>query len=232
MIGDAGPAPLLALLQIGDSAFPIGAYAHSYGLEELIREGRIDGPDAAIAYIASTVVGPAITADAVATARVCEAMRLGDLATAVEVDHDLHAMKGASALRQASTSQGRRLLEELAATCPTDAVATFLGAIRDGATPGTHAAALGVAAAGYDAPPASAAAVLALGLATAMLQAAMRLLPLSHRDVQKALHQLRPTIAEASARLAAEPPPLAALHPLQEIAAMRRRCAAVRQFAS
>ena len=30
----------LALLQIGDSPFPSGAFAHSYGLEQLVRERR------------------------------------------------------------------------------------------------------------------------------------------------------------------------------------------------
>ena len=36
---------LLALQQLTDSGFPSGAFTHSYGLEQLVREGRVKGAD-------------------------------------------------------------------------------------------------------------------------------------------------------------------------------------------
>jgi urease accessory protein UreF len=60
----------------------------------------------------------------------------------------------------------------------------------------------------------------------------MRLLPVSHRDVQGTLHRLRPRIAEMAWRAADSRRPLESFHPLQEISAMRHEAAAVRMFAS
>src|SRR5438105_7913773 len=38
------PEALLALLQVSDSAAPVGGYAHSYGLEGLVQQGTlVDG---------------------------------------------------------------------------------------------------------------------------------------------------------------------------------------------
>ena len=74
---------------------------------------------------------------------------------------------------------------------------------------------------------------LLLGTASVILSASMRLLPVSHRDVQAALHRLRPEIARlARAAVEEADAPLASFQPLQEIAAMRHHVARVRLFAS
>ena len=60
----------------------------------------------------------------------------------------------------------------------------------------------------------------------------MRLLPLSHRDVQAILHRLRPRLAAFATEAASGPGTLRSFHPLQEIASMRHETAAARLFAS
>ena len=72
--------------------------------------------------------------------------------------------------------------------------------------------------------PEDVAAALLFSTANALVQAAMRLLPISHRDAQSVLHRVRDAIADA-ARVAAgaEPLPFTSFHPLQEIAQRHRR---------
>jgi urease accessory protein UreF len=77
-------------------------------------------------------------------------------------------------------------------------------------------------------------AALMLASATSILQAAMRLSRVSHRDVQAALHRLRPRIATLAADVQGGSAPLRprAFHPVQEISAMRHARAEARLFAS
>jgi urease accessory protein UreF len=73
-----------------------------------------------------------------------------------------------------------------------------------------------------------------LNAANALLQAAMRLGRISHRDAQATLHSLRPHIDTLTCQIEASDPdePLLAFQPLQEIASMRHERAEARLFAS
>lgn len=229
---------LLALLQLADSQFPSGGFAHSYGLEQLAREGHIVSPAGVEAFVRSVIVHQVATTDARTTAAAVRAAARGDLGTVLVLDEALFVTKAAAEARHASTMLGRRLLEEVGAhgEAATPLLSGYLDAVLRGDTPGTHAAAFGVAGATLGVQPEAVSGALLLTTASAILSAAMRLLPVSHRDVQGALHRLRPTIATL-ARAAAEAsldaaPALLAFHPLQEIASMRHAASTVRLFAS
>ncbi len=230
-----GAEGLLALLQLSDSAFPTGTFAHSYGLEQLVRDGILPGPPAVEAYVRSVVRLQAGSGDARAVARAARAAADGDLAAVCTVDAALFASKAAEELRSASTTAGARLLREVTAHPEgvSGLVAPFLGEVSAGRTPGTHPVAWATVgtALGVDAESLTGAALFAT--ANVLLQASMRLMPESHRDVQGALHRLRPEIAALAADATATAGlPFAAFHPLQEIASMRHRVAPVRMFAS
>jgi urease accessory protein len=93
--------------------------------------------------------------------------------------------------------------------------------------------AFGVVAAAHGIESRYVPAAVLLSAATAMLQAAMRLMRVSHRDVQAILHRLRPLIARLAAEVRiASPLALAGYHPLQDIASMRHERAEARLFAS
>jgi urease accessory protein len=221
---------LLALVQIADSFFPSGMFTHSLGLEQLVRERTITSPED-VASLARAVLERSVsTSDAVAAARAVRAT--GDLPALIEVDRELFAMKASAELRRATTDTGRRLLEEVAAHHSEPILLRFLEEVRAERTPGTHAVAFGVVAATFGATPEVAAALVMQGTVSAILQAALRLLPVSHRDVQSALHHLRPHIAELAQRAAEPARPLESFHPVQDIASTRHETSPVRMFAS
>ena len=81
-VGDLNEAHArLALLQLADSAFPIGLFAFSHGLETLIQDGAIRSVDSLEAHVrdwVGWVVGPG---DAVFVAAAYRSGSVGDLDT-------------------------------------------------------------------------------------------------------------------------------------------------------
>lgn len=200
-----------------------------------MRDGRVSDAAGVEAFVRSLVRLQAAEADARTVAAAALAAAAGDLAGVCAADAALFATKAPEELRTAATSTGARVLAELAAhdEARMGLVGAFLDAVRAGETPGTHAAALGVAGAALGVPPETLVASALFATANTVLSAAMRLLPVSHRDVQGALHRLRPAIAELAREAVAragEPP--SAFHPLQEIASMRHKRSSVRLFTS
>ena len=218
-------ASLLALLQLSDSGFPSGGFTHSYGLEQALNERLVWGVDEIEAYVRSVVLQSAATADARAA---CAAANQDDIASIVEADQALYRTKAASELRQACVSTGHRLVEETVIHLDALVLRAYAECISSGESPGCHPVALGVVSGALGVKPGEAASALLIGTANTLLQAAMRLGRISHRDAQAILHRLRPAIA--SLNLAGGP--LAAYHPLQEIASMRHQRAEARLFAS
>jgi urease accessory protein len=223
--------PLLALLQLSDSAFPSGAFAHSYGIEQLINQRILRGTTGLEAFVTSYLSNVVATSDARATHAAAAAPGLD---TVLRLDHALYRTRAASELRNACVQTGRRLTAEAGIHVETPLLQDYASALHEDATLGCHPVAFGVVSAALDVPPADAAAALMLSAANAMLQAAMRLGRISHRDAQATLHRLRPRIDALVQQIEAfdSDTPLLAFQPLQEIASMRHERAEARLFAS
>jgi urease accessory protein len=225
---------LLALLQIADSAFPSGGFAHSHGLEQAMREGLVKDVEGLEALVTSMLTQSVATSDACATYAAALAARDGDLSCIVAVDRALLSTKAASELRAASLQTGRRLLEEAALHVEALVLQEYALALAADQTLGCYPVAFGVVNVALGAEPEEIPAALMLSSANALLQAAMRLGRISHRDAQAILHRLRPQIADLSEAVVSGGASLTlrAFHPLQEIASMRHERAEARLFAS
>ena len=225
---------LLALLQLNDSAFPSGAFTHSYGLEQLVRRVVVRDITDVERFVRSVVMSTVASTEATAAFLAASAARSHDLDAIVELDEALHAMKPAAELREASLQTGRRFLEEVAVHVDSPVLADYRARIAADARLGNYAVAFGVVAAAHEIEPRYVPAAVMLAAATAMLQAAMRLMRVSHRDVQATLHRLRPLIAARAAGVRSDVgvPALAGFHPMQDIASMRHAEAEARLFAS
>ena len=156
------------------------------------------------------------------------------MASVIDADRALVRTKTAFELRAASLATGRRLLDEVSPHVDVPFLREYTTMVRTDRALGTHTVAFGVvcAALGVEDAESVVAALLLLSV-TGVLQASMRLLPVSHRDVQATLHHSRPiSAALASGVVAGGARPLRSFQPLQDIASMRHEAASARLFAS
>jgi urease accessory protein len=197
----------LALLQLGDSALPIGGYSHSWGLEAAVHRGLVRDPAGLEGWVRRWLrhaVGPL---DAVAVAGACRAAAEGDWGQLRHANDLLWASLAAPTLRHASRDMGEQLLA-LAGPWPW-AVAAVGGL--ESATPGAgpaewhHACVFGALAHCAGAAPAEAARVYLHQAALGAIGAGVRCIPIGHSHGQLALARLHGEIT-AQADLAARTP--------------------------
>lgn len=125
----------LLLMQVTDPTFPIGAYAHSYGLETYVQRGAVAGPGAAAAYVARQIAGPLCYTELLGMRLAYERAQAGDLPGLARLEALLAAYKAPAELREASRKLAARFCRTAA---PLLAAAPDEGAAgeKDGAAPG------------------------------------------------------------------------------------------------
>ncbi len=108
----------LALLHLCDSAFPLGSFAYSDGLESATSDGRVSSHDDLRAWVdvcldetIGRMEGPAVW-------RAWAAARVEDWDALDALDEELTALRPSSAGRQSSRAMGRRLLTTWSALHP------------------------------------------------------------------------------------------------------------------
>jgi urease accessory protein len=224
---------LLLALQYGDSAFPAGAFAHSWGLETAAAEGDVRTA-ADLEAVCRTLLRRQLgRTDAVAAAGACEAARCGDLDRFTAIDHRLSATRAAREARESSTRIGRRLIDAAAAAEAAGWLVDLRRVVHERAAPGNQACVMGAIAGRSGMDDVSAATLVLWTAANGFLNAALRLLPVTHDEVQAILVRLRPLITGlAKVACSADPLQIAGSAPQLEVWAMRHEVAAVRLFAS
>ena len=237
MMGADGSASFLAALQLADSFFPSGTYAHSQGLEGMATRGWVRNADDLGEYLRNLLTWSILPCDGVALLNAHRAAQDGDLATLVDTDWRLHAMKLPAELRVASGHAGRRILDETAPLLLGETGCAVHGEFRwlvtERETPGTGAVALGVAscAAGIDAE--NALLMHCHSFAVGVLGAAQRLLPITHTDAQRVLRSLHePVIGATTALQHRDWREMTSFAPQTDIASMMHEHDDVRMFAS
>lgn len=223
------PTSLLAALQHGDSAFPSGAVAFSWGLETLCVEGRVAAAGDVGAFVAGQLTGRWANFDRAALAVAYRAA--GDLDRVAEIDHLLEAQTLSREMREGSRRVGAALLA-VHDGMGTPGACEYRRLVREGAVPGHAAAVQGLLWRGAGVEEDAVGAMSAHAFATGLLGAALRLGLIGHLDGQRILAGLRPLVAEI---LATPPPPvdeIGSFAPEAEIAVLRHETADARLFAT
>ena len=100
----------LGLLQFSDGLFPVGSYAHSFGLESYTAAGTIRDASGVQSFLLSYLQGSVAPTDAVAALMASQAARCG-LPEAMErcltIDRSLDAMKPASETPRRQPANGK-----------------------------------------------------------------------------------------------------------------------------
>lgn len=215
------------LLQVNDSAFPSGAYAHSMGLEELVQAEVVAGPEELEVFLKEQIM-PGLLAFEVPVLAAAHALAgRGDLQGLRDLDEELEAWKLAAELRAASRQLGSR---RLALTRQLEDSA-LCGAYAAMGAPCHHLVVCGLEL--RTLPVEAAACAYAQQTVAGYATAAMKLMRLGQERcqgmVRRCVVELVPRV-EAACRV-----PLAEagwFNPLLEIASMRHARAAERLFIS
>ena len=103
------------LLQVNDSAFPSGAYAHSLGLEELVQAQVVRTPEELERFLNTQVMPSLLAFEVPVLAAAHRCAQREDLAGLRALDEELDAWKLAAELRAASRQDDTPLSEAYAA---------------------------------------------------------------------------------------------------------------------
>ena len=228
---------LLRTLQLADSFFPTGAYAHSLGLEEMVALGWVHSAQGVGEYLAELLANGVLPSDGVALLHAHRRAEADHLQEIIEIDCLLHAMKLPEEMRRASTQSGRRFLDESDALLSLEEVPEVFQEYRKSVisqdAPGNSAVAFAVLAWAAGIEVKLALPAYCHSLVVGLLGAAQRILPLSHTDAQKILRSLHGQIITGHRQIEdMHWRDMTAFNPLADIASMRHERAEVRMFAS
>jgi urease accessory protein len=223
----------LSMLQFTDALFPAGAYAHSFGLEFCVQAGSVRDAVGVEAFLWAYLEGTCGPTDALVSLCASRAGRLQDFDGCIALDGKLDAIKVPSESRNASRQMGRQILRVLIHTSTDAFVTRFGGAITDDVTPGHHAVCFGIAGAILNWPEEALVSSYLYAASSALVGAALRLLPLGQLVGQKILSAARPRIAKLASDLhERDGRDLWSFAPAQEIAAMKHANLEARLFRS
>ena len=107
-------AARLKLFQLVSPALPVGAFSYSEGLEVLVQQGLLAGPQDLEPWLCAELQRGAVAMEAAALGTLFSALRGGDLAAVVELDGWLLAQREAAEVRAQQRQMGQSLLLLLA----------------------------------------------------------------------------------------------------------------------
>ena len=185
------------LLQISDSAFPRGAFAHSYGLETYVAEGRIASAGELEEFIASVLRHGVATLDGVYLRAAFLAKAEGDLSKVLALDAAYDAARPVKSLRDASRSVGRQFLR----TARGFIKDTLLGELEEEArlerASGHYPITLGCVAEALGLRFQEGLESLCYGAVSSLVSVAVRLVPLGQTEGQRVISNLEGAVREA-----------------------------------
>jgi urease accessory protein len=227
------PAHFLALLQLCDTALPIGAFAFSNALETYTQRGLITDAAALQEWLATLLRHAVRGGHLLPVALAYRATAAADWPQLERLDQILTAMKHARELRDASEKMGQQLLRLAQRVWPGPAIEHVAALRLQGKLTGHHAVVLGVL--GHALGVTERAIVEAAGYQwlSGMIGAALRLLPLGQTAGQRLLNALLihlPAIADDIGRQSWED--IACAAPEFDIRAMQHETLYSRLFQS
>lgn len=236
----AGPAltangslsAFLSSLQVTDSFFPSGLFTLSHGIESFAQAGLLTPQSLAsiVADLIRSSVGPS---DAAGLAIAMRAAADSDLSTVARVDQRLTAIKITREPRETSIRLGRQLLALSRDVFESVLARDYLALVESRGAPGNQAVALALLKETLGIPVEAAVAGELYSFAASCVGAAVRMSEIDHRNAQRILLLLQPSIEAATAdALTRGLGEVGGSAPFVELMSMRHEEAELRLFSS
>ncbi|MBO7194874.1 MAG: urease accessory protein UreF [Alistipes sp.] len=175
------------LMQLCDSALPVGGFSFSCALESAVAQGLLRSVHDIEQYV-RVVVRQSLLSDGVAA---LHAMRSADsIAELCRADRALMARKASVEMRTMSARMGRKLAELGSELLPCHDIDEWLSCVVQHRAEGSYAVSQGLIFSLCGASECDLFAAVGYGTASMVLGAALRLARVTHRDTQKMLFSL------------------------------------------
>ena len=184
---------VMRLLQFTDSAFPVGTFSFSNGLETASFEGIVTNAKTLEAFALSQSHQAAFS-DGVAAIHAHRAFMQGNLDKCKEIDKYLYGFKMNDEARQMGTRMGKKLAELGVRLYDDPFVKEWLEDINKGETPGMFPVAQGIMFALAGVSEKDLFCSHQYGVINMVLGAALRCVKVSHYDTQQILEKLSDNI--------------------------------------
>ena len=224
---------LCGLLQAGDSFYPTGSYAHSFGLEGLIHEGVIRDRATLRDFLFRSALPALQHAELPLAAHAWHALAEPDWKQIGELCLLSSALKTAREARLASENIGRQRAELAANLHASPLAQEFVQRVAENRWPHSSAIAAALEGRVLGAPPDAVLAGLSYSTLASLLSAAMKLLRLGQNGAQTLLTELlsaAPAIISAAQHVPRDE--IGWFNPWLDIAAARHESADARMFIS
>ena len=186
---------LLRLLQLSDSALPVGGFSFSNALESAVAYGVVHDAFTLEAFTLAAM-RLASTTDCVAARVAYEAVMKQDFESMLRADETLIARKLTTEQRLMSQRMGRKMTE-LAAGFVEDAILSrWAEAVAIAATPATCAVTQGVVFSACGVEARSLFVAMLYGVETLICNAALRLMRITHHSTQRIIFELSNRVDE------------------------------------
>ena len=180
---------LMRLLQFSDSAFPVGSFSFSNGIETAAEEGLVHDA-ATLEQYARDVVRQAAFTDGVAALHAYRCRERECYDGIPEADRYVILCKMNAEARQMTLRMGKKLAELSRRILSDDLVDRWLGDIDEGRVPGTYPVAQGILFAACGISEKGLFCSQQYGTANMVLSAALRCVRVSHYDTQRILFDM------------------------------------------
>lgn len=177
------------LLQLSDSAFPIGAFSFSNTLESAAEYGVVHDEDSLESYTRQIIRSAAMT-DGIAALTAWVATAENDYNRLITIDNSLLCSKANEESRQMTQRMGRKLTEVIDRMIDKEPLKTWLKKINDGEVAGTHAVTMGMVTALCGIDRQELFCSICYGAATIALGAALRCTRTTHLTTQSILFRM------------------------------------------